>query len=200
MPLTRIARHVFAVMVSVALVRAQGKLEERGNTRRFVSEKYGFSIAVPPKWLVDPSKDTPMFFSFGPSNAEDFNHQLKLPKGGAVISVVPLEIFHGLESRSLSDWAVADAGGDAVENPLLRAIEMPSATGIANAVMSSFDSKMFGPDDQSEHRVNIFWEFHQKLFAGHLMYPAHDPKGSEFEKIFLDTIHSIRPIEKAGKR
>ncbi len=200
MSLTRIAQYVFTAMASIALVCAQGKLEERGNTRRFVSEKYGFSIAVPTKWLVDPSKDTAMFFSFGPSDSGEFNHQLKLPKGGAVISVVPLEVFHGLESRSLSDWAMADAGDDAVEKPSPRPLEISSTTGITKAVMSSYDSKTFGPDDQPEHRVNIFWEFRQKLFAAHLMYPAHDSKGPEFEKIFLNTIHSVRPIEKAGKQ
>ena len=186
-------------LAAVSVADGQGRLEGRGSARRFVSEKYGFSIAVPPRWLVDPSQDTPMYFSFSPSEAGEFNHQLKLPKGGAVISVVAQDSLPGHQPRGLSEWAAADARGVSAETPSIRPFEMPTDTGVATATISSYDSAAFGPDDQSEHRLNIFWEFRQKLFVAHLLYPAHDPKGHEFEKIFLDTVGSIRPLRNLEK-
>jgi hypothetical protein len=196
-PITR--RFAFLTIVSVAATaaHAQGRLEGREAVRRFVSEKYGFSIGVPTRWLVDPSNDTPMYFSFSPSNAEQFNHQLKLPRGGAVISLVAQGRLPGPHFRSLSEWSAADARGVSGGSVSTRAFEMPPTTGVTNAIISSYDSATFGPDDQSEHRVNIFWEFRRELFAAHLLYGAHDPKGPEFNKVFLDCVRSIRPLEKA---
>jgi len=74
----------------------------------------------------------------------------------------------------------------------VHAFAVPPETGIAAAIVSSFDSAVFGPDDQSEHHVSIFREFQHALFASHLLYPAGDQKGPAFEKVLEDNIHSIR--------
>jgi hypothetical protein len=193
----QIAVLVLAVVAPVA-AHGQGKIEDHAGARRFVSEKYGFSIAVPPGWLVDPSGNTPLYFSFSPTDAGDFNHQLRLPKGGAVITVIAQDSLPPRQPRTLHGWAAADARGVSASDPSIRAFEMPTTTGVASAIISSYDSAAFGPDDQSEHRVNVFWEFRGKLFASHLMYPSHDSKGALFERVFVNTVRSIRPLSKAG--
>jgi hypothetical protein len=200
--MSRIIRIFFcatALLTAVA-VHGQGKIEGRGDTKRFISEKYGFSIAVPAGWLVDPSKDTPIYFSFSPSEGNEFNHQLKLPRGGAIISVVAQESLPGHQPSNLSEWAARDARGVSAESPSIRPLEMPPETGGAATIISSYDTATYGPDDQSEHRVNIFWEFRQQRFVAHLLYPARDSKGPIFEKVLLDTIRGIRPIEKSAKQ
>ena len=186
-------------LTAVCTAFGQGRLEGRASARRFVSDKYGFSIAVPPRWLVDPSRDTPMYFSFSPADAGEFNRQLKLPKGGAVISIVAQESLRGRQYHSLSEWAEADARGVSAERPSIRPFELSADTGVAAAIISSYDSATFGPDDQSEHRLNIFWEFRQQLFVAHLLYPTHDARGAEL-KVLLDTVRSIRPLRNPEKR
>ena len=136
-----------------------------------------------------------MYFSFSPADAGEFNRQLKLPKGGAVISIVAQESLRGRQYHSLSEWAEADARGVSAERPSIRPFELSADTGVAAAIISSYDSATFGPDDQSEHRLNIFWEFRQQLFVAHLLYPTHDARGAEFEKVLLDTVRSIRRSE-----
>jgi hypothetical protein len=182
-------------LLVAATVSGQGKVEGRGPARRFSSEKYGFSIKVPSGWLVDPSNDTPMYFSFSPAEAGDFNHQLKIPRGGAAISIVAQDTLPGRHARTPAEWALADSRGVSSGTPSLSPFEMPPESGATDATISTYDSATFGPDDQSEHRVNLFWDFRQKLFAAHLLYPAHDPKGPMFERIFADTVRSILPLE-----
>jgi hypothetical protein len=197
--ITKILLLIATALAATGVADGQGRLEGSGAARRFISEKYGFSIAVPRGWLVDPSKDTPVYFSFSPAEAEDFNRQLRLPRGGAVISLVAQESLPMRSSRTLSDWAVADARGTSAESPSARPFETPTESGMTSAIVSSYDTATFGPDDRSEHHVSIFWEFREKRFAAHLLYPAHDPKGTEFEKVFLQTVRSIRPMGKGSK-
>jgi hypothetical protein len=177
----------------VASAYGQGRLEEHGREQRFISEKYGFSMEVPHRWLVDPSTDTPIFFSFSPSLAGNFNQQLKLPKGGAVISVVAQEDTPGQRFTDLWAWATADARADSVQNPSIEFLQVPPTTGISKAVISSYDVPAFGPDDRAEHRVNIYWEFQHRQFVAHLMYLAKDSKGTDFDRILMDAVRGIRP-------
>ena len=191
---------LFVMVVASATVYSQGMIEGRGTARRFVSEKYGFTVAVPPGWLVDPSANTPIFFSFTPAEAQDFNHQLKLPRGGAVISIVASAELPGARPRTLSDWASADARGSSSDAPSVHSFEAPPNTGVTAAVISSFDSAVYGPQDQSEHHVSIFWEFRHALFVTHLVYPAHDPKGPGFDAALETNFSSIRPLRDRPKR
>lgn len=193
--MSRITRQIAFFTIALATAHAQGKLDQTG--RRFLSEKYGFSIAIPRGWSQLANQDTPLFVSYPASRALP---QGRIPEGGAIISIVPLDAFKGLESRTLFEWAVADARGDSAGSAPIRPFEMPSQSGVTTAIISSHDTPTFGPDDQSQHTVNIFWEFRRKLFAAHLLYPAHDPRGAEFEKTFLDTVRSVRSLEKAAKR
>lgn len=194
MPIAKLAI-LLASLTSVATVQAQGKLDRTG--RLFLSEKYGFSMAVPPGWGVSVDQDTPLYVSYPAPRALP---QGRIPEGGANLSVVPLDIFQGFRSRTLSEWASADARGDSALDVPVRAFDMPAETGVKRAVISTYDTPTFGPDDQSQHTLNVYWEFRSKVFAAHLFYPAHDPKGSEFERIFLTTIRSIRPLPETGAR
>ena len=108
--------------------------------------------------------------------------------------------FKGLESRRLSEWAAADARGDSAGQAPVRPFEMPAETGVTTALISSHDTPTFGPDDQSQHTINIFGSSATSVLLPICFFRPHDPQGPEFEKIFLDTIRSIRPLEKAAKR
>lgn len=187
----------------IALVAAndaggQGRLEGSGSGNRFISEKYGFSMAVPPGWHVSLEKDTPMFINF--SSAEG-RSQLTLPKGGAVIVVVAQDALPGRHrlGSSTMEWATTDARGVSSGSPSIKPLQVPKESGVSQAVMSSYDVATYSPDEQAQNCVAAFWEFDQKLFAAHLYYVARDPKGSELEKIFVNTVRSIRPLEKSEK-
>jgi len=190
----------FAIaLLAISALRGQGRLEGRGAARRFVSDKYGFSIAVPPGWHVALEKDTPMYINF--SSARGLS-QLELPKGGASIVVGCQEDLPGRNrlGKSPLEWAASDARVLSSGNPLIEPLEMPKESGASRAVMSSYDDATFGPDDQAQHCVAIFWEFNRRLFEAHLNYLADDRNGPALKEAFLDTIRSIRPLEKATGR
>ena len=182
---------ISTVALAIALA-AHAQSNAEGRAQRFTSDKYGFSMAVPRGWGVSTDQDTPLLVSYPASHALP---QGRIPSGGANISVVPLDKFRGQERRSLAEWATADATGDSAPNSPIYPFKMPPASMVKDAVISSHDTPTFGPDDQSQHTVNIFWEFRNKRFAAHLLYPAHDPKGPEFERIFMETIRSLRPVK-----
>src|ERR1700722_638554 len=141
--LTAALAMVFPLVVTTY---GEGRLEGRGNARRFVSQKYGFSMAVPPKWLVDPTKDTPIYFSFSPAEAGDFNQQAKLPKGGAIISVLAQDALPGPHAGDLSAWAATDARGVSAEGPSIHPFDISKETHVETAIISSYDSATYGPD------------------------------------------------------
>lgn len=181
-----------------AAANAQGRLEGSGLAGRFISERYGFSIAVPLGWHVSLEKDTPMFINF---NSAQGVSQLTLPKGGAAIAVVAQDALRGRRrlAASPSDWARIDARQVASGNSPAQSLDMPKESGILHAVVSSYDEATYSPDDQAQHCTAVFWEFDKKLFAAHLFYVAGDPKGRDLEKIFVDTIRGIRPLRKSDQ-
>jgi len=73
---------------------------------------------------------------------------------------------------------------------------MPRESGASRAVTCSYDEATLSPDQHTQHSVAIFWEFDQKLFAAHLNYNANDSNGPALEKVFLQTVRSIRPFDK----
>jgi len=91
-----------------------------------------------------------------------------------------------MEDRRAVGWASADARGLTSGLPSVHAFVVPPEAGVTAAIISSFDSAVLGPDDRSEHHVSIFWEFQQTLCVSHLLYPANDPKGPDFEKVLED--------------
>jgi len=136
-----------------------------------------------------------MFMSFDPREAPP---QTKLPQGGALISIVAQEKLPGRNfGNSLSEWATEDRKGIAAAgNPIITALELPPQTTITNAVISSFDTATFGPDDQAQHCVAAYWGFKSKLFAAYLYYVIGDPKAKAQEALFLQTLRSIRPLDR----
>lgn len=177
----------------------QGRVEGRGAARRFVSQKYGFSIAVPVNWGVPKTVlDTPVFMYAPP--AATFG-QATIPKGGAIITVECLDSESGLirSATTPEEWARLDARAFAAGSASIKPVRMPKLSESSNAVLSSYDEPILSPDQKEEHSVAIFWQFGENLFAAHLRYNANDSSAPRFDKIFLQTISSIRPLEKSEK-
>ncbi len=180
--------------------QSQAKLEGRGSAQRFVSEKYGFSMSVPAGWSARLSpRDRPVYVNYPASRDLP---QLRLPEGGAMIAVMANETSPGRRLAStLSEWAVDDMHNDADGSPTSpESFEMPMASGTKDAIILSYDSAVFGLNEQKQHHVAIYWEFDKKFFAAHLYYVAGDPKGTALERVFLSTVRSFRPLRSSGKR
>jgi hypothetical protein len=175
-------------------VQAQGRLDGRGADRRFVSQRYGFSIAVPSAWNVSVQKDTPMYVNFSSSAGLS---QLTLPPGGASIVVVARDTLpsQGRLGRTLSQWAEGDAKEITTNPPSATPFEMPRESGVLGALTCSYDVATFSPDEQPQHSVSVYWEFKGKQFAAHLTYVVNERNAAMLERTFAETVRSIRPIE-----
>lgn len=184
-----------AVILLLAVVSGgNGRVEGIGKNRRFISDRYSFSMICPDRWLVSAIDDTPIYFSFAPSEAGDFNHQLKLPKGGAVISVTVADRALGQPFKSLHEWVRRGYEGVADGQPTIRGFEMPNESTARNAVVSAFNSTALAIGEQPERRVTVFWEFRGKYFAAHLMYRLGDNNGPRFERVLFTVARSFRPL------
>jgi len=195
--MSRIAKPSVALPIALALAisaHGQGKIEGQGAATRFISEKYGFSIAVPPGWHASLERDLPIYVNFTETRGPQ---QLTLPAHGATIVVVAQETLPGRRrlAKSPSDWAEIDARGVSSGDPAISAMEMPKESGVSKATTSSYDEATFSADDQAQHSLAAFWEFDHKLFAAHLNYIVNDPDGPTLEKLLLETIRSIRPLK-----
>ena len=188
-------KNVVIAGLLAAAAASQGRVEGRGAARRFVSQKYRFSMAVPAGWAVSTRLETPVFFYDPFSERFVQDH---IPRGGAVITVEPQDTA-SRPARSATTpeaWALADTRAFATNNPAIEPLRMPTESGIARAVGCSYDEPPDSPDQQTQHSVAIFWEFNQKLFAAHLNYNANDSNGPTLEKVLLDAVRSIRPLKK----
>jgi hypothetical protein len=187
------SRIVFLAVLLAGPGVGEGRVEGRGAARRFVSENYRFSMAVPVGWGVSIGLDTPVFF-YAPSSARFI--QDNIPQGGAVITTEPHDAV-SRESRPTTtpeEWALADTRASVSNRSPIESFLMPRASGVSRAVTCSYDEPTFSPDQRTQHSVAIFWEFEKKLFAAHLNYNRGDPRGPAFEKVFLRTIRSLRPL------
>ena len=184
------------LLVLLALPGAsEGKVEGRGVTKRFISQKYGFSMAVPEGWGVSVRLDTPVFAYAPPS--ERFI-QDSIPKGGAVITVESHDSESG-QARSATTpeaWALADTRAFASGSAKIQSFQFPMESGVSDAVTCSYDEPTFSPDQQTQHSVAIFWEFEKQLFAAHLRYNANDSSAPVLQKVYFQTVRSIRPLAK----
>lgn len=185
---------VLAVLILAVASDGKGRVEGGGSNRRFISDRYYFSLMCPPKWLISTVDDTPIYFSFTPSQAMDFNHQLKMPIGGAVISVTVADRALGQPFNSLDEWARRDYEGLAEDSPVIQVFEMPSESTVKKAIVSAYDSATFAVGETAERRVTVFWEFRGKYFAAHLMYRARDKKALSFERVLFDVVRSFKPL------
>jgi len=171
--------------------------------QRVTCEKYGFSMAVPRGWsagLIDMT--TPMFINFDPRTAPVPTPPIQLPKGGATIGVLASDLEPGAKSspewlKTPRGWAAEVARREGLlENPIITPIDFPRESGVSNAVTTAFDDPTYSPGEQHQRCVNIFWEFGGRLFRAHLTYVKEDPRGAAHEKVFQDTIRTIRPLRK----
>ena len=178
---------------------SQVKVEGRGATRRFISQRYGFSMAVPRGWGVSIGLDTPVYFYAPPG--ERFI-QASIPKGGAEITVGSHDTMPGPGKSATTPeaWALADAHAMASSLPSIRPFRFPKESGASDAVTCSYDEPTFSPDQRTQHSVAIFWKFSRKMFAAHLNYNARDSHVPAFEKTFFETIRSIRPLDRPHGR
>jgi len=174
---------------------SEGKVESRGATRRFISQRYGFSMAVPGGWGVSVTLDTPVFFYAPPS--ERFI-QDAIPKGGAVITVAAHDTESGQAKSATTPeaWASADVRAFASGRPTVQSFQFSTESGVSQAVMCSYDEPTFSPDQHTAHSVVIFWEFDKQLFAAHLRYNADDSNAPALRKVYFQTVRSIRPLVK----
>jgi hypothetical protein len=198
----QIARRARCVVLLLATwpMCGQGRLEGPSNARRFVSTKYGFTMPFPSGWRVFLNRDTPLYLSFGPDEAGQFSHQLKLPLGGAAISVVAQADSPAYRAESLAEWATRDATILSRGQFQVRPLQLPASTGVVEAVTSSYDTATSSEGEQSEHRVNVFFEFRGHKFAAYLLYVAGDPSGSSFEELFQRVVQGFRPIKELKGR
>jgi hypothetical protein len=190
-----VSKIIFLVVLLTSSAASEGSLEGRGPKKRFISQLYGFSMSVPVGWGVSTRLDTPVFF-YAPASLRFI--QDAIPQGGAVITTEPHDTVSG-PRRSASTpeaWALADARAFAPSSPPIEPFVMPRESGASRAVTCSYDETTLSPDQHTQHSVAIFWEFDQKLFAAHLNYNASDSNGTSLEKIFSQTVRSIRPLGK----
>src|SRR6185312_14552053 len=141
--------------------------------RRFVSDKYGFSMDVPPGWSPSIELDTPVYF-YAPFRGE-FG-QYNFPQGGAIITVTAHDTESG-KSRladSPPKWAVADAEASASTNPVAIPFEVPAGSHASDGVMTSYDEMVFSREQQKHHTVAVFWKFNGQLFEAKLSYVSGD--------------------------
>lgn len=178
--------------LTVAAASSQGRLEEKGAIRRFISDKYGFSLLVPSGWSVTLFKDTPTYINFDPSKVAPRRPE-QLPAGGAEIDMVA-QVQRGRRSAmTLSEWAADVARAPAEHEPRIRPFEMPLESEAGNAIWASYDDTTYRSNEQVKHCVVIFWEFRQRRFAGYLDYVPNDPGGPEIERTFFEIVRSLRP-------
>jgi hypothetical protein len=181
------------LLVTCLAFVASGQERLPTHTTRFPSMKYGFSVESPKGWLggLGPN-ELPFFFNFPTSKGLG---QGLLPKGGATIFVVARDHLHRRSGDdSLVGWANLDQAEANQSTVSSGTLDMPLSTGISQAITVSFDVMTFGPDDQRQHEVNVYWEFRGKMFATYLTYVIGDPKAKEYESLLQTAMHSVRPL------
>lgn len=189
------AKIVFLAVSLTGPAASQGRVEGHGAARRFISEKYRFSMSVPSGWGVSTGLDTPVFF-YAPGSGRFV--QDAIPQGGAVITVEPHDIVSGQGKLATTPeaWARADTRAFKSSNTPIEPFQFPKESGVSRAVICSYSEATYSPVRRRQHSVAIFWEFDHKLFAAHLNYNANDSNGGALEKAFLQAIPSFRPLDK----
>jgi hypothetical protein len=192
------AKAIFCAILLAAAASGEGTVEGQGKGRRFISEKYRFSMAIPVGWGVSARLDTPVYF-YAPNSGRFI--QDSLPEGGAVITVAAHDTVSGLSKSAATpkDWALLDMRGVASGNPSTESFEMPKLSRVSQAATSSYDEVTLSPDQRTQHSIAIFWEFEGRLFAAHLNYNATDPNGPELKRVFFEAVRSLRPLEKTER-
>lgn len=190
-----IAKTIPLIVLVAGLAAGRGRIEARGGARAFVSDKYKFLMVVPAGWGASVELDTPVFF-YSPDS--DKFVQAEIPKGGAVLTTECHDTTSGLAASATDPeaWARVDMTILASAVAPIESFRFPPESGVAGAVISSYEEPTFSPDQRAQHSVSIFWRFGDKLFAARLNYNADDLNAPALQRVFLTTIRSFRPLKK----
>ena len=152
-------------------------------------------MAVPVGWGVSTGLDTPVYF-YAPSSERFVQDQI--PRGGAVITVGSHDTVGAQRKLATTPeaWARVETRALASSIPAVEPFEFPKASEVSHAVISSYDEPTFSPDERQQHSVAVFWTYDQHMFSAYLNYNAGDPNAAKFENVFLQTLRSVRPLQK----
>ncbi len=144
---------------------AQGRKTD-SHSRRIVSPKYGFSIAVPPGWFVFGNlgtEDPPVLTSYPPAEALP---QWQLPPRGAVIRMLlcPAGGLHpndptlySCEEHQFAVEHAAVTGGEQVPGP--------PAPDPPTALLGYGEQVPLGTPSQTLRLITVFWRYGDKISA-----------------------------------
>jgi hypothetical protein len=154
---------------------------------------YGFSVDVPAGWRAGAGPGgLPILVNFPWSQMQA---QLRLPKGGAVVNFVAWDsLLRRKGDDSLAGWSQLDAVNAVPQTLTSERLDTPSSTEISDALMVTFDEATFGPLDQAQHQINVYWTFLGRKFASHLSYIVGDPKAVEYVDVLKHLVSSVRPL------
>jgi hypothetical protein len=167
-------------------------------TRPFVDLVHHFSIRVPSGWSECSSRSI-LEVRYTPDRPKRgiaaFYNAVLLPYGGAVIQVLERK-SRGIRFRSSSpeDWASFELKWADQTTSWRGDYEAPAESEIRSAIETSFDTPTRGEGLQPLTHVNIYLRFRSEVFAAHLFYNAHDPRGAEYREVFHAVIGSWRPL------
>jgi hypothetical protein len=181
---------------------------------RFVSEAYAFSFVVPQGWFHTSSDSSNArllteLFSFNPEEALRRLGRIVVgglpepPKGGAIVDVITEEGLMGPSSRRMSPpelaaeyWKKQPNHDQLAHSPAILAVEMPPESEVSGAIRAAFDVEPYALNLHVQRHVIVCWRFKQRSFVADLQYLKGDPSGPTFEKTLLETVPSIRPLQK----
>jgi hypothetical protein len=175
---------------ALAATYGQVRLEPPKDPTTFASGKYGFCADLLPRWYTNIDLETPYYFNFPPAKQMA---QTYLPKGGAVINIIPYDRGRGHKrEESQSDWMKFEMQG--ASSPV-SPVSVPAESEITDAVEVSYNR----PDFPQKQRIcSIYFRFRGKLFDADLSYLVGDPKAADYERLLLKTVRSIRPCVAGG--
>jgi hypothetical protein len=93
------------------------------------------------------------------------------------------------------DWQTERGRREAATEPVVMPIAFPSETQVSKAYMVSYDERTYAIGEQAQHLVQVF-QFKGNFFLAHLEFIKGDPKAQALERVFLETIRSLRPVPK----
>ncbi len=184
------------IYVSLFVAMISGGQPRSPSTKRperLLSSHYGFSFSTPRGWFGGQTIDgLPSLFNFEPNKTLGGG---ALPHGGAeIVTVVWDQLPRRRGDETLKGWAQADLAAADSRTARVVSLALPSETGIAEALQSSFTVNFHSVGERPQHHVIVYWAFRRKMFSLRLSYIEGDPRGRKYERQFVALMRSIRPI------
>ena len=115
-PCPEVSKIVVLVVLISAPATSQGRVEDHGAARRFISPKYMFSMVVPVGWGVSTGLDTPVFF-YAATSVEISSHR-HTPGEAAITTESHGSVPDpGRSATTPEESALADVGAFASSSP-----------------------------------------------------------------------------------